>query len=214
MLADIGDPAAPAIREDAKQYREDIARAYHWAQARTPVVQLANGTWVPADPSFMDCFGRVEDFLPAEDADRTWGYSVELGAHHLAATDVLDPASQDADWMIDYLEDVQFLRTGWGDYPEENNRKDVFCFGGFAKLQPYYCRIAEIHAMRDDVKPFVRSYFNCDPDAREPRESLLLGAFRQSRRLEQDARDRLVPLPNPDHVRRPSAATSCGWPRS
>jgi hypothetical protein len=65
--------------------------------------------------------------------------------------------------MIDYLEDVQFLRSGWGDYPAERNRTDVFCFGGTAKLQPYYCRIAELHALRDDVKPFIRSYFNTIP---------------------------------------------------
>ena len=30
-------------------------------------------------------------------------------------------------------------------------------------MQPYYCRIAEIHALRDDVKPFIRSYFNTIP---------------------------------------------------
>ena len=30
-------------------------------------------------------------------------------------------------------------------------------------MQPYYCRIAEIHAQRDDVKPFIRSYFNVIP---------------------------------------------------
>ena len=30
-------------------------------------------------------------------------------------------------------------------------------------MQPYYCRIAEIHALRDDVKPFIRSYFNPIP---------------------------------------------------
>ena len=40
---------------------------------------------------------------------------------------------KDMNWIVDYLEDVQFLRSGWGDYPEENNRKDVFCFGGFCE---------------------------------------------------------------------------------
>jgi len=30
-------------------------------------------------------------------------------------------------------------------------------------LQPYYCRIAELHAQRDDVKPFIRAYFNTIP---------------------------------------------------
>lgn len=163
MLADIGDPAAPSIRDEAERYREDIVRAYHLVQARMPVVKLANGTWVPADPAITNCLGRVEDFLPAEDADRTWGYSVELGAHQLAATGVLAPDSQETDWIADYLEDVQFLRSGWGDYPEEATRKDVFSLGGFAKLQPYYCRIAELYALRDEVKPFIRSYFNTIP---------------------------------------------------
>ncbi|MCC6127323.1 MAG: NPCBM/NEW2 domain-containing protein [Pirellulales bacterium] len=162
-LADIGDPAAPAIGEEARRYREDIARAYHWVQARTPVVRLDDGTWAPADPAFLDCFGNVENFLPAEDGNRTWCYSIEIGAHHLAAAEALDPASQEVKWMTDYLEDVQFLRSGMGDYPEKSNRKDVFCFGGFAKLQPYYCRIAEVYALRDEVKPFVRSYFNAIP---------------------------------------------------
>ena len=65
--------------------------------------------------------------------------------------------------MVNDLEDTQFLRSGWGDYPAEKNRADAFDFGGFSKLQPYYTRIAEVHALRDDVKPFIRSYFNAIP---------------------------------------------------
>jgi len=159
-LADIGDPAAPAILEDAKKYREDIASAYHSMQVKSPVVPLKNGTWAPAGPSLLGCYGNVEDFLPGEDENRTYVYSVELGGHHLVVDGVLDPASQDANWMIDYLEDVQFLRTKW---IKDVARADAFDWGGFAKMQPYYCRIADIHAQRDDVKPFVRSYFNVIP---------------------------------------------------
>lgn len=58
------------------------------------------------------------------------------------------------------LEDVQFLREGWFDYPAAENAQDWFNLGGFAKVQPYYARNAEIDAARDDVKPFLRSYFN------------------------------------------------------
>ncbi|MBN2577817.1 MAG: NPCBM/NEW2 domain-containing protein [Pirellulales bacterium] len=162
-LADIGNPAALEILDDAKRYREDILRAYRWEQARMPVVPLQNGTWAPDAPSLLDCFGRIEDFLPAEDAGRTWCYCIEIGAHHLAANKILAPASKETDWLVDYLEDVQFLRDGWFDYPEAKNRQDVYCFGGFAKVQPYYSRIAEVHALRDDVKAFIRSYFNCIP---------------------------------------------------
>ncbi len=162
-LAGIGEPAAGAILEEARQYREDLVGAFHWTQSRAPVVPLANGTWVPADPAILGCFGRVEEFLPGEDGGRTWCYSIEAGAHHLAANGILDAASRDVAWMIDYLEDVQFLRSGWPDYPEAANRRDPFNLGGFAKLQPYYCRIAEVYALRDEVKPFIRSAFNAVP---------------------------------------------------
>jgi hypothetical protein len=62
--------------------------------------------------------------------------------------------------MMDNMEDVQFLSDGWFDYPAEKNHADWFNLGGFSKVQPYYCRNAEIYALRDDVKPFIRSYFN------------------------------------------------------
>ena len=162
-LADVGHPDAAKLLEEAKAYREDLVRAFRWTQARSPVVRLDDGTWVPADPALLDCYGRVEDFLPGEDGNRSWAYSVEIGAHQLAANRILDPASEDVGWMMDYLEDVQLLRSGMGDYPEEKNRTDPFCFGGFAKVQPYYGRIAEVYALRDDVKPFIRSYFNAIP---------------------------------------------------
>jgi hypothetical protein len=163
VLADVSHPAAPALLEDAKQYHQDLLRAYRWTQARSPVVRLDSGAWAPDGSAMLDCFGRTDDFLPGEDGNRSWAYCVEIGAHHLAATKILDPAAEEVAWIDDYLEDVQFLRSGMGDYPEEKNRKDVFCFGGFPKVQPYYGRIAEVHALRDDVKPFVRSYFNTIP---------------------------------------------------
>ena len=65
--------------------------------------------------------------------------------------------------MIDYLEDVRFLRTKLLNPPDENAGRDAFTVGGYAKQQPYYCRITELHALRDDVKPFIRSYFNTIP---------------------------------------------------
>jgi len=62
--------------------------------------------------------------------------------------------------MLDHMEDAQFLSDGWFDYPAAMNQKDWFDLGGFSKVQPYYTRNCEVYALRDDVKPFVRSYFN------------------------------------------------------
>lgn len=160
VLAEINHPQASAILEDAALYRNDILRAYQFTQSRTPVLPLSDGTWVPPYPTMLSCFGDPGSFYPGEDAARSWCYAVELGAHHLAATGVLDPRGREATSIIAHMEDVQFLRSGMGDYPEEKNRQDKFDLGGFSKVQPYYTRIAEIHAQRDDVKPFIRSYFN------------------------------------------------------
>ncbi len=160
MLATVGHPEAENFLAEARQYREDILRAYRWMQARSPVVRLDNGTWVLPMPAMLGIFGRVEEFLPAEDANRSWCYHVEAGSHHLAATGILDPNSEEVGWMLDEMEEQHFLRTGWRDYPETENRKDPFGRGGFSKVQPYYTRAAELYAVRDDVKPFIRSYFN------------------------------------------------------
>ena len=161
-LSSIGHPDAPMLMADAKAYREDLIRAYRWTQTRCPVVPLSNDTWVQNHPTMLGLFGDNEEMIPAAEAKR-WDaflYSVEIGSHHLAANRILDPNSVEVAATMDYLEDQQFLREGLHDYPEDKNRKDVFNLGGFAKAQPYYARNAEVYALRDDVKPFVRSYFN------------------------------------------------------
>ena len=159
-LAEIGYADAPALLADAKAYRADLQRAYRWTKARCPVVPLANGAWVSNYSGMLDCLGNIEELVPSEDANRTWGYAVEIGMYQLAANRLVDPRCDEVTQMMDYLEDHQFLRSGWFDYPEQQNRQNVFCFGGFSKIQPYYCRGAEVYALRDDVKPFLRSYFN------------------------------------------------------
>lgn len=135
-------------------------RAYRWNQARSPVLPLANGMWVRAYPTILNGLGKPAEFFPGEDNRRSWAYGIEIGAHHLAVNGVLDARSDEAACIVNHMEDVQFLRSGMGDYPEERNREDFFNLGGFAKVQPYYARIAELYAARDDVRPFLRSYFN------------------------------------------------------
>jgi hypothetical protein len=76
---------------------------------------------------------------------------------------VLPADRADVAAMMEHMEDVQFLASGWFDYPAESNAQDPFNLGGFSKVQPYYTRNAEVYALRDDVKPFVRSYFNTIP---------------------------------------------------
>jgi hypothetical protein len=105
----------------------------------------------------------TNDFYPNQDDNRSWAYDVELGAHQLIPTGVLEAGSPEVARLMDHMEDVHFLAEGWHDYPAAASRKDWFNRGGFSKVQPYYTRNAEIYALRDEVKPFIRSYFNTIP---------------------------------------------------
>jgi hypothetical protein len=144
----------------AAELRANILRAYRWTQSQAPALPLRNGTWIPHYPSQVHSPGKLADFFPGQDGGRSWCYDVEIGAHQLVPTGVLDPRDREVERMLDHMEDVQFLADGWFDYPATMNERDWFNLGGFSKVQPYYTRNCEVYALRDDVKPFVRSYFN------------------------------------------------------
>jgi len=159
-LGDIRHPEARFFLKQAETLRANTLRAYAWTQSRALALALRDGTWISPYPSQVHSPGNLGDFFPGQDAGRSWCYDVELGAHQLAPVAVLDPHSREVDRMMDHMEDVQFLESGWFDYPAARNQADWFNNGGFSKVQPYYTRNGEIYALRDDVKPFVRSYFN------------------------------------------------------
>jgi len=159
-LKDIGHPRGPEFVRTAAGLRANTLRAYAWTQAQSPALALRDGTWVPHYPSQVHSPGRLGEFFPGQDAGRSWCYDVELGAHQLVPAGVLDSRSREVERMMDHLEDVHFLSDGWFDYPAPANQADWFNLGGFSKVQPYYTRNCEIYALRDDVKPFLRSYFN------------------------------------------------------
>jgi hypothetical protein len=160
-LADLaaGDSAHLALNH-AADLRTNILRAYRWTQSQSPALPLRNGTWIPSYPSQVHSPGKLADFFPGQDGGRSWCYDVEIGAHQLVPTGVFDPRDREVERILDHMEDVQFLSDGWFDYPAATNEQDWFNLGGFSKVQPYYCRNCEVYALRDDVKPFVRSYFN------------------------------------------------------
>jgi hypothetical protein len=163
-LTAIGHPAGPRMQQEAADYAKAIRRAFAWSQARTPLRTLRNGTWTPGSPASVYTPGPIGGFFPAEDANRSWCYDIELGPHHLVGQGVLAPDAPETDAIMDVHEDFDFLQTGWvGGFPAEKNEADWFNLGGFSKVQPYYTRNGEIYALRGDVKPFLRSYFNTIP---------------------------------------------------
>jgi hypothetical protein len=156
-LADAGNPDAPALAKSAGEFQADLLRAYRFNQARMPVVPLRNGAWVPATPSSVYCFDLSKSFYPGFGGI---GHDVEVGGNHLIDLGFLGPHSREADWAVNYLEDAWFFISGLAYYPAADMEKDWLTYSGFAKIQPYYTRYADVLALRDEVKPFVRNYFN------------------------------------------------------
>ena len=163
VLARIDHPEAAALAESAREYREDILRAYRWTQARSPVVPRGDGSWVPAQPPIFFIFGEVGGFFPGEDGSRAWCKNAM--AHHLMVNRIIDPRAAEVSWMLDIMEGIEFLRSGLAEpaYDTTTNHKHWFDLGGFNKCQPYYRRSVELYALRDEVKPFIRGYFNTIP---------------------------------------------------
>lgn len=157
-LADIHEPAAESLLKESQEYYQDIMRAWRWNQARMPVWPLADGTWAPAWPSSLYCFGLSSDFFgpsifpPAHDVEYGGGHFVNLG--------LLDPQSPEAGWINDFLEDYWFFQPLASNFSAATINSNWYTHGGFSKIHPGVTRNVEISAARDDVKPFVRSYFN------------------------------------------------------
>ncbi len=127
------------------------------------MVPLGNGAWVPAQPPIFFIFGDVGGFFPGEDGSRSWCKNAD--AHHLMVNRVIDPKAEEVSWMLDIMEGIEFLRTGLGEpaYDASTNERLWFDLGGFNKCQPYYRRSVELYGLRDEIKPFIRGYFNTIP---------------------------------------------------
>jgi len=160
-FGDINTQLSKELSNEAQDFKNEILRAFNWNQARMPVRPLSNGMWVPAYPSSLYCFGLTRYFYKGLSAI---GHDVEVGSNHLILQGIISPESPDARYMTNYMEDVWYLRPDLLiNYPAETMKGDWFNFGGFSKLQQYYTRTPDIYAKMDDVKPFIRSYFNSIP---------------------------------------------------
>lgn len=179
-LGDLRHPDAASFKRHAAELRVNALRAYTWTQSRSPALALRDGTWIPHYPSQVHSPGKLADFFPGQDGGRSWCYDVEIGAHQLVPTGVLDPRSREVERIMDHMEDVQFLSDGWFDYPATMNHADWFNLGGFSKVQPYYSRNCEVYSLRDDVRPFIRSYFNTIASLLNPEVLTFWEHFRHS----------------------------------
>ena len=154
-LAQINNQNADYYLKKAEELRTDIISSYRKTQRRCPVLPISNGTFVPYCPTVVTQFGSMGDMIGSGVSVK----DVSMGAQHLIALGVLPANAKDGYFKADCFEDYDF-QLPCTDFPAEKIKQDWFNFAGFYRGQPYYPRITDIYALNDDVKPFIRSYFN------------------------------------------------------
>lgn len=139
------DPAtAERIAAEAAELKADIRIAFFRAMALSPVVPLADGSWVPTAPPWVEHRGPLS--LYAESAKwLTHGSIVArdslLGPLYLVFQEVLGADEPAAEFLLQF-------------------HNELMCIRNVALSQPYYSIHPFVHLLRGEVKPFLKAYYN------------------------------------------------------
>ncbi|WP_256756853.1 hypothetical protein [Cohnella sp. WQ 127256] len=139
------DPVrAGQIRAEAEALKEDIRQGLFTSMSRSPVVPLADGSWVPTVPPWVEHRGP----LSLQTKAGKWfthGSAVArdslLGPLYLVLQEVVQPDEAVAAFILNY-------------------HNELMCTNNVALSQPYYSIHPWIHLKRGEIKPFLKAYYN------------------------------------------------------
>jgi len=150
VLAEMNDPNAERIAREAEAFKRNLLAGIREATVRCPVVKLRDGTYIPYVPKHLHQRGRSKGY-----------YEAELGALHLVCCNIIEPNSEMATWILDYLEDTVFLTPVSDTFlPFSNLVSDWFNIGGYGKTQPYLLHEVQAYVRRDEPELALRSFYN------------------------------------------------------
>ena len=144
MLAGVDPGESAKWRCEAAALKEDIRNALFEVMGRSPVIPLANGTWCPTAPPWVEYRGPLALFA---DGGKwfTHGAMVSrdslLGPLYLIFQEILDPREPASTFLLNFHNDLMTTRN-------------------VAFSQPYYSRHPISHLRRGEVKPFLKAYYN------------------------------------------------------
>jgi hypothetical protein len=144
MLSAIDPVESARWTKEAQEMKRDIRAALLEAMGRSPVIPLADGTWCPTVPPWVEYRGPLT--LYADGGEwYTHGAMVSrdslLGPLYLVFQEVLDPREPAAEALLNFHNDLMTTRNA-------------------AFSQPYYSRHPVTHLRRGEAKPFLSAYYN------------------------------------------------------
>ncbi|CAK4814700.1 unnamed protein product [Aphanomyces euteiches] len=140
------DPELSAqILEQAEAFKLDIRTEFFGAVARSPVIPLGDGSWIPTAPPWVEHRGPLVLYSESNAKWQTHGSFAArdslLGPLYLVLQEVLDPHERETSFMLDF-------------------HNELMCTANVALSQPYYSIHPWIHLKRREVKPFLKAYYN------------------------------------------------------
>jgi len=143
MIAELNPVKSKKLQQEAQELKKDILTAFYKSAASSPVVPLGDGTWCLTVPSWAEAqHGPV--CLYAE-RGKWWTHGSfllrDMGPHYLIFQEVIEPTEQFANTLVNYFSELMSVRN-------------------VRLSQPYYSRHPWIHLKRDEVKPFLKVYYN------------------------------------------------------
>ena len=144
MLASINPAQSERLKAEAEKLKGFIRAALEEAAARSPVVPLGNGCWVPALPPWAEYRGPVALFAEGGNWFTHGAFTARdslIGPLYLVFQEVVGIDEPFTGWMLDSNAELMTERNT-------------------AFSQPYYSPHAWVHLKRGDVKPFLKTYYN------------------------------------------------------
>ncbi len=139
------DPQYSAyIAKEAESYKADILESFAASFASGPVVPLGSGAWCPTTAPWAGAIGPKCLFV---DGKNWWTHATisgrddMIGPLHMVSEEIVGPHETTATMMLDYHTDMLFSRNMGGS-------------------QPYLSRHYYVHLLRDEVKLFLKAYYN------------------------------------------------------
>ena len=144
MLARVDPHESARWHGEAEALKGDIRQAAFEAMARSPVVALGDGTWVPTLPPWAEARGAL--LLHAEGGNCFTHGSVAtrdslLGPLYLVFQEVFEPDDPVATFLLESNSELMTSRN-------------------VAFSQPYYSRHDWVHLRRGETKAFLKDYYN------------------------------------------------------
>lgn len=133
-LSKLGHPRAEEVQRVSEEMRIDVAREFARSSVKSPVVQLADGTWINYVPT--------DATTPRRMLDEWYPTDVDTGPLHLTRLGVLNP-------------------DGWLTTAMLNDHEDnLFLDNKGAANEPIYVQQANAYLLRDEPKAVIRSFYS------------------------------------------------------